>query len=332
MDPSAAPAICIYGARAARKSLRILSALLRTQRRRARRKAGAVPAPEDTGTIRAIHDMRVATRRLRSALEPHGCCVTRQRLEEWHREIRILRLALGDARDADVQIGQVSDFLHNIDDSRYKPGIERLLDRLRRRRRKLQKDVAAAVGRMHDGRVLEQMSETAASLCGRGRARGVSGAAATAVRRQAAAVIRGHLADLLALEPCVRHARQIKRHHAMRIAAKRLRYSIDVYKPVYGTRLDPFIDAARAVQNRLGEIHDCDIWVEWLPRFLEKERRRADRQRGAGPAIGKIEPGIMHLRKDRRRLRARRFREFAAFWKKLRKQAVWDRLEDALRE
>ena len=70
----------------------------------------------------------------------------------------------------------------------------------------------------------------------------------------------------------------------MRIAAKHLRYTLEVFRPLYGGAAAKFIAAAQQAQRRLGEIHDCNVWVEFLPRFLAKEEApAADRARHLRP-------------------------------------------------
>jgi len=316
MGPTASQAFCVFGARAVLKSLGFLAKHMQGARR--------------GRSVQSVHRMRVAARRLGSALAPFEGCFAARRLAGWNREIRLARRALGHARDADVQIEFLAGFLKDVRAARPRRGIELLLVRLRRRRRKLQKDVVAALDRLQERGVLDGFREAASDILRRGPARGARGASAT-LRQRAAKQARAHLRALLALEPCVRRPARIEDHHAMRIAAKRLRYIMELYRSVYGDALAPAIKAARGVQGRLGEIHDCDVWVAWLPRFLHKERRRTIKHFGDARPLRQIEPGIRYLRENRRRRRAKKFREFAAFWAKLRRKRVWEQLEDALR-
>ena len=59
-----------------------------------------------------------------------------------------------------------------------------------------------------------------------------------------------------------------ERHHAMRIAAKRLRYTMEICRPMYPGRLDEPVEAVKRVQTLLGEIHDCDVWLNIRPLCL----------------------------------------------------------------
>lgn len=58
----------------------------------------------DVGEIERLHDMRVATRRLRAALEVFERCFPRKEFERALREVKDLADALGERRDRDVSI------------------------------------------------------------------------------------------------------------------------------------------------------------------------------------------------------------------------------------
>jgi CHAD domain-containing protein len=58
----------------------------------------------DTADIERLHDMRVATRRLRAALEVFEPCFPRKRFKTVLREVKDLADALGERRDRDVTI------------------------------------------------------------------------------------------------------------------------------------------------------------------------------------------------------------------------------------
>ncbi len=54
----------------------------------------------------------------------------------------------------------------------------------------------------------------------------------------------------------------------MRIAAKRLRYAIELFVVCWGARIKPFADEIAEMQSFLGEVHDCDIWIESFGKHL----------------------------------------------------------------
>ena len=58
--------------------------------------------------------------------------------------------------------------------------------------------------------------------------------------------------------------------HKLRIAAKRLRYAIELFAACLGDALVPFAKEVSKLQSRLGEVHDCDVWIENLSKQLKK--------------------------------------------------------------
>jgi CHAD domain-containing protein len=58
----------------------------------------------DLGNVERVHDMRVATRRLRAALEVFEPCFPRKRRRKALKKVKALADALGERRDADVEI------------------------------------------------------------------------------------------------------------------------------------------------------------------------------------------------------------------------------------
>ena len=84
----------------------------------------------DTGDIERVHDMRVASRRLRAVMEIFAACFPRREHRQALREVKALADALGQRRDPDVQIAlleRIADGLTSED----RPGIESLESELR---------------------------------------------------------------------------------------------------------------------------------------------------------------------------------------------------------
>ena len=65
----------------------------------------------DLENTERVHDMRVATRRLRAALEVFEPCFPRKRWREALKTVKALADALGERRDADVEIAMLEGLL-----------------------------------------------------------------------------------------------------------------------------------------------------------------------------------------------------------------------------
>ncbi len=91
---------------------------------------GNAPGVLDTEEIERVHDMRVATRRLRAALEVFEPCFPHKRFKPALREVKALADALGERRDRDVTIASLVSFAEGIGRPD-RPGIESLIARQR---------------------------------------------------------------------------------------------------------------------------------------------------------------------------------------------------------
>ena len=288
-----------------------------------------VPGVMENRDPECLHRMRVASRRFRNALSLFPGCFPAAESKRWEREARRVAKALGEARDADVQAESVSGTLAGLDDTRLRPGIERLLLRLAQRREKLQDRVRKALDRLEEGPLKTDLPEALRELSVEMRllsppepGRAVCGFAFGLVSRR--------LAELEAFDSVADHPERAEELHAMRIAAKRLRYTLEIFRPLFGEEAALFVEKLKEMQDLLGEIHDCDVWTGWLPVFLEKEKSRTFRYFGQGRAFSRLRPGLVFLQEDYRKRRGERFDEFRAFWKKTRNAPGWKGLLSSL--
>ncbi len=94
-------------------------------------------------------------------------------------------------------------------------------------------------------------------------------------------VISTRLRDLLDLSPCLQDASRVEQLHDMRIAARRLRYSLEMFVDVVPTHLECIVtgalSACKELQELLGAIHDADVL---MPQLVEQLHRESE------PALG----------------------------------------------
>jgi CHAD domain-containing protein len=160
-------------------------------------------------------------------------------------------------------------------------------------------------------------------------------------------IVAVRLDELVSLAPAALDPANVEASHDLRIAAKRLRYILEVgAEPCFGPYAVTAARRAKELQDLLGELHDCDVQ---LPRVLAvaDELRAADAreaQRLAGPADD-LEPakatGTTHARAFRGLqtlalyLQARRallFERFGELWTRLERDGFRARLEYAIGE
>lgn len=98
----------------------------------------------DTSDIERVHDMRVATRRLRAVLEIFAPCFERSLHKEVLRDVKALADALGARRDPDVQLAHLDAFAAAAPEADL-PGIDVLAQRLRVEQAQGNQGLAAAL-------------------------------------------------------------------------------------------------------------------------------------------------------------------------------------------
>jgi CHAD domain-containing protein len=249
-------------------------------------------------------------------------------VRRWQKGIRRLARTLGDARDRDVQIEFLRQTLGEVAEPSQRLGVSRLLLRSLQQRERVQPNVLAAAKRATSSSWLAKIR--------RAVAKGALPSSAAAKRPSRALLKRARKYVLAAAEELTSHQdslaepQQIARHHEMRIAAKRLRYTMEVFRPAYDGELDGQIDSVKDVQTLLGEVHDCDLWIERLANFLRAEWERTVTYCGDDEPMVEIQPGIEFLRQRLQRKRDETFTQLSLYWDQLRDREFWSELAQTL--
>jgi hypothetical protein len=159
-------------------------------------------------------------------------------------------------------------------------------------------------------------------------------------------IVRTRLDELYSFTPKALNPKRVKALHDMRIAAKRLRYVLEVTSFCFGDYAGTATKRAKELQDLLGEIHDCD---EMLPRVraaLDELRETdidgllelaADADDLAPEMAGKVRHrdaygGLEVLAIWLEARRTLLFERFLDKWKGLQRNAFRERLERALEE
>ncbi len=112
----------------------------------------------DVADIERVHDMRVATRRLRAALEIFEPCFPAARHAEALAEVKALADALGERRDRDVTIAALERFAGALA-SPDRPGVASLIEQMRAEQAEANAELEAVVGADRLAALSERLSD-----------------------------------------------------------------------------------------------------------------------------------------------------------------------------
>ena len=74
-------------------------------------------------------------------------------------------------------------------------------------------------------------------------------------------ILAVRVAELYSWTPVIPHPQAVEPLHAMRISAKRLRYTLELFADDFGDEGDAAIRQIREVQELLGTLHDIDVRI-----------------------------------------------------------------------
>jgi len=302
------------------------------------KESDGVRAAED---IEYIHRMRVASRRLRAALPIFSSCFPAKNYTRWSEEIKEITRALGEARDMDVQIAYLLKYQKRAEkawkskrsgkegEPPTSPAVRYLVLDLQKTRDHIQKEVLSALDSLEKSHVIDDMKsafrEPLPSMRG-----GLKRSFAYGISPVAALRIEKRLCTLLSFEPWVTHSEAVAEHHATRIAAKKLRYTLEVYAPVYRLGLKKPISRVKALQELLGDLHDCDVWIDTITRLLLRERSflrtENEEKRPDTFTLSSLKIFLAERERERQQL----YRRFVRYWSALKREDIWNGLRATL--
>ena len=273
--------------------------------------------------IEYIHRMRVASRRMRSALTIFKASFNKKEYQAIDRDVRKVTRALGEARDLDVQLEVVREAEAQFNSSRLLPGLKRLQLRLTQKRAEAQEHVISAMDRLAQDRLLERLEAWYAPL--QAAAEGVY-LYSPALYQLAFESVQARLMELLGHVPYISDPGNMAELHAMRISAKRLRYTLEAFDDLFSGRLKPYISTGRKLQDQLGFIHDMDVWIQFVPAFIEEERARIVGYFGSDRPLKRLLPGLQAFQESRRGLREAAYAEFLVSWSEIEAAKTWEEM------
>ncbi len=220
---------------------------------------GNLPALDSSAAVEAVHQMRVAMRRLRSALGLFGRAFPCAEFEALRAESGRIAAVLGEARDWDVFVERLSD--GDLKRFAEEPGFDALRASAEAKAAAGHAAVTRLAGEKTVARFVLRLERLAAA---RGWRDGAGGETLAALEEPIEAFA---VRWLEALDHKVRrrgrHFRSLtpEARHALRIAMKHMRYATEFFGGLFHPKAaaERYAEKAAALQDLLGELNDAAI-------------------------------------------------------------------------
>jgi CHAD domain-containing protein len=211
----------------------------------------------------SVHQLRVAARRLRSALQSYRRLLKRERTDPLVGELRELASALAPARDAEVLHARIRDGLAELEPELLLGPVQAQVTRHYAR---VESEAAAAVLSALDGDAYARLRRDLDDLV---RRPPLTKRAARPARTElpahvARAAQRLSRAVEVAVDPAAPADERDIAVHDARKAGKRLRYATEVARPAVGKDAKRFAKELKGFQDALGEHQDTVVAREAL--------------------------------------------------------------------
>jgi CHAD domain-containing protein len=214
-----------------------------------------------------LHDMRVATRRMRTAFEIFTPAFDEKTMQQFRTGLQRVGRALGAVRDMDVILDNGINYQMKIDEAN-RPYLDPLLNSWKQsietKRLKLTKQLHSEKYE----RFKREFNYFLQTSSGKVDKEKIGNGANSRIRDLVPVLIYSRYAAVREYESILPKA-SISDLHALRIEFKKLRYILEYFKEILGEEAGKAINEIKQYQDHLGELHDADVGCQLVSDFLE---------------------------------------------------------------
>lgn len=194
----------------------------------------------------SVHDVRVAIRRFTQAIAVFRPCYPGKDMRKIRRRLKDVMKAAGEVRDCDVALKLLSK--SRMPDSRI------VQSKVRNRRKEAAHVLVGELKRWTD----RQMSIKWRAALEGALAKGDDDFGTAFVDATARQTLRNMTKDFFQSgDDAAGSKASAEDLHRFRIAAKKFRYSLELFAPLYGTSFDRGLERMKAAQTALGDVNDA---------------------------------------------------------------------------
>jgi len=266
-----------------------------------------------------VHSMRVASRRLRGALRDFMPYLRKRPLASVLKQLKKLADGLGDVRDQDVAIDALEKMATHAPPD-LEPELKQFIDTKKEVRDRARADLLA----MLEAADLKQLQMNFITRVDEATAlpeTNQPGPAQTTFLRMSRTIILQRLKEMEKLSDGLLKPYEIETLHEMRIAAKRLRYAVELFQQCWGRSIATYAKRVSRLQTSLGDIHDCDVWIESLSKPLMNAKKQKNQEQMAA---------LMWLLSHLVKVRTKHLRQAFTRWRDWEKHDASEKLRNLL--
>ena len=266
-----------------------------------------------------VHSMRVASRRLRSAVRDFMPYLRKRPLADVLKQLRSIADALGEVRDQDVAIAALEEMQSHAP-AAMSDGLKNFIETRKQLREQAREELKSILEsselRELEAEFIAGVDEATVTRDGRQH----DGAAQISFLKMSQAIMLERLKEFEALSNGLLNPFEIETLHEMRIAAKRLRYAIELFQQCW-RHIAVHAKRIARIQGALGDLHDCDVWIESLGKHIINARKHRQPDQVAA---------LMWLLNHLVKLRTKHLRHALVRWREWETREASEKLRAAL--
>jgi CHAD domain-containing protein len=223
--------------------------------------------------VEDVHQMRVATRRMRSLFRLLQPYYKRNAVRDFKTELRHLAWTLGAVRDLDVLIDDIRTYQAKLKAAK-QADIQQAIDEMDKQRESVRHELVDLLDSRLYRRLVKDFSKFVMTAGEGAKAVPKDEVLPVQVRHILPIIIYHRLAAVRAYDRVLAEA-DAPTLHALRIELKQLRYTLSLFSEVLGPQADDYIEEVKSLQDCLGHMNDGVIARAYLSDFLKDNHLEA---------------------------------------------------------
>lgn len=225
------------------------------------------PGTRSGKDIEALHNMRVATRRMRAAFRIFGPAYAKKVIKPLLKGLKETGRALGPVRDLDVFMDKLHNYRQTLPETE-PDSLQTMLDVWAKKREQARQEMLAYLNSKKYARFKKELLKFVKTE-GFGAKPVKTPTTPDQIRHLAPGLIYTAYSEVRAYETVLDNA-PVETLHQLRIAFKRLRYLLEFLQETLGDEAGLVIKEIKVMQDHLGDLQDAEVAGAILKDFLSE--------------------------------------------------------------